>query len=291
MLAVTAQCAITLPLASKPRAFSAKPMAASRRASKFLQGRECGPPSGCLATTSLPSAGPSAAKSTSWKILAKSPARSTVRSTARVPAAQRATPQRPSAFPQARISQTIFISTPSSGNPARYASTSIRIFTPPSHNLNGPPAAHGPSIIPFSSSSTSPSAAVGPVPRMPPPISPSKCLSTTSASTLSNSPLAHPFSGEGFPFIFSLPVSSLHFFLCVLRVSALKLLFATFSTGESPHDYIIRSCTPTSPPHACHRCLPRRQSSTRLTGPFRQLSHRRQDSYARANPRSRGRFI
>jgi len=62
-------------------------------------GRECGPPSGCSATISLQMAGRSAAKSTSWKILARSRAPFTDRCMARAPSAERATPPRPSACP------------------------------------------------------------------------------------------------------------------------------------------------------------------------------------------------
>ena len=98
-LARTALRATTLPHGSKRKDFSAEPTAALKRASKFPRGRECGPLSGCWGTTSLPSAGPSAAKSTSWKTSARSPAPSTDRSTAPAPWPKRAMPPRRSREP------------------------------------------------------------------------------------------------------------------------------------------------------------------------------------------------
>src|SRR6266850_3296067 len=57
----------------KTQGFSARPTAASKRASRFPRGRECGPLSGCSATISPQMAGRSAAKSTTWKISARRP--------------------------------------------------------------------------------------------------------------------------------------------------------------------------------------------------------------------------
>src|SRR5712671_3736606 len=70
---------------------------------KIPAGQGMCPHFGCSATTSPQMAGPSAAKSTSWKISAKNPARFTDRSTAPAPSPKPAMPARPSACPPDRI--------------------------------------------------------------------------------------------------------------------------------------------------------------------------------------------
>ena len=60
-----------------------RPTAASKRASRFLAARESGRPSGCWATTSTSRAGPTAARSTSWRTSARSRRWFTARFTAR----------------------------------------------------------------------------------------------------------------------------------------------------------------------------------------------------------------
>src|SRR5260370_1850794 len=164
---------------------------------------------------------------------------------ARAPSAERATSPRPSACPPARISPMTFISTRSNGSPTQSACMSIPLFTLHLTRRNGPPAALGFSITRSSSSSTLPWAEIGPARPTAPPFSRSKCSSTTSASTASNSRVTHLLRDEDFVFAF---------FFYVLGVSAFKLFVATLERGgkhRCPQHPIPRGnlfATPAPPP-------------------------------------------
>ena len=99
----------------------------SRPASRSPKGRESGPSSGCSATTSPPSTGPPAAKSTSWKISARSLQPSTALSTH-----PEATSLSLFRSPTIKSSRRHFTPTASPGrlNSCSSTSTAQQIFTP-----------------------------------------------------------------------------------------------------------------------------------------------------------------
>src|SRR6266850_517054 len=140
----------------------------------------------------------------------------------------------------------------------------------------------------------SPLAAIGPAHPTPPLFSPSKCSSTTSASTPSHSAsglpqqlsfrIGGPKSGH-FPAF----ASFFSVFLCAPRVLCVKTLIRQSSERrESPYERNPRPRSLSSAPHRCHCRLPRRESLARRAGTFRQLPYRRQDSHPRANSHAHG---
>src|ERR1700686_1868256 len=150
-------------------------------ASRFLVDKESGPHSGCWATTSTNPAGPTAARSTSWRTSARSPASYTAPYTALdIPARLVLAPR--TLFLAISALPTTSTSSLSSGNRTSSVSTSTTIFTRLELPQNCPRGQSGFTTIPSSCCSTSRSVAAGREIRTRRPFFRKPCWSTTCVS-------------------------------------------------------------------------------------------------------------